>query len=250
MANTLQDTANYITPFARYMQPNIGTNNMPLIGIANIVRNVMLSAPFIWRFNRNNVNLTGTGNPPSGVTQGVQDYTQNFTDFGFIEKATANDGKTSWEFTDVFNTEALASSVVVGSNQGQSRPTVLSVFSDDGSGNITFRLSAVPDKSYVVNIVYQKAPVQFVATTDKWAPIPDAFSDIYNNMSLGYFLDSCQDPRGPQYIARGVAGLLARAEGLSEMDRVVFAASYMNFNSQMLLDQLKVQQAQQAKASR
>ena len=121
---------------------------------------------------------------------------------------------------------------------------------DDGSGNITFRLSTVPNTSYIVNLIYQKAPVQFVAMTDKWAPIPDAFSDIYNNMSLGYFLDSCQDPRGPQYIARGVAGLLARAEGLSEMDRAIFASSYMNFNSQMLLDQLKTQQAQEAAGKR
>ena len=244
MANTLQDTANYITPFSRYMQPNIGTNNMPMIGIANIVRNIMLSAPFIWRFNRNIVNLTGP------VVQGVQDYTQSFSDFGFLEKATANDGKVSWEFTDVFNTESLASSVVSGSSQNQGRPMVISVLNDDGSGNITFRLSTVPNTSYIVNLIYQKAPVQFVAMTDKWAPIPDAFSDIYNNMSLGYFLDSCQDPRGPQYIARGVAGLLARAEGLSEMDRAIFASSYMNFNSQMLLDQLKTQQAQEAAGKR
>jgi len=241
MANTVQDTINYITPFCRYMPANIGISNQPIIGIVNIVRNIILGPPMTWRFNRNSANITG------GVLKGVQDYTQSFTDFGFLEKVTANDGVTSWEFKDVFNTEALVSSVVAGSSTGQTRPMSISVFNDDGAGNITFRLSAVPDKPYIVNMVYQKAPVQFVATTDLWAPIPDSFSDIYNNMALGYFMDSCQDPRAPQYISRGVAGLLGKAEGLTQMDRVAFMASYMNINAQQLINQIQTQQGEAAR---
>lgn len=250
MANKLSDTINYITPFCRYQAPNIGTSNMPIIGIANIVRNIILAAPFTWRFNRSNVNLVGNDQPiPLGVRAGVQDYTQAISDFGFLEKATANgpDGKggtTSWELKDVKNNEALASSTT------QARPQTISVFNDDGSSNFTFRLSAVPEQAYVVNMVYQKAPVQFASTTDLWSPIPDSFSDVYNNLCLGYYMDSCQDPRAPQYIARGIAGLLARAQGLTAMDKALFAASYMNFNSQMILDQLKTQQGQQAQGAR
>jgi len=250
MSNLLSDTINYVIPFCRYQAANIGTSNMPIIGIANIVRNVILAAPFTWRFNRNNVNLAATGQPP-GTQQGVQDYIQTIADFGFLEKATANGpdpnapgGTTSWELKDMKNNEALASSTT------QARPMSISVFNDNGSNVFTFRLSAVPDKAYTVNMVYQKAPVQFAATSDGWAPIPDSFSDVYNNLCLGYYMDSCQDPRAPQYIARGIAGLLARAQGLSQMDKAIFAAAYMNFNAAQLIDQMKTQQGQQAQGAR
>ena len=244
MANLLSDTINYIVPFCRYQAANIGTSNMPIIGIANIVRNVILAAPFTWRFNRNNVNLVGNATPPTGIQKGVQDYVQTIADFGFLEKATANDGTTSWELKDMKNNEALASSTT------QARPMSISVFNDNGSNVFTFRLSAVPDGVYTLNMVYQKAPVQFAATSDGWAPIPDSFSDVYNNLCLGYYMDSCQDPRAPQYIARGIAGLLARAQGLSSTDKAIFAAAYMNFNAAQMIDQMKTQQGQQAQGAR
>ncbi len=238
MANTLQDTANFIQPFCRYQAAAIGASLQPLVGIASIVRNIVLAAPFTWRFNRNNVNITGP------VVQGQSDYTQNISDFGFLEKATANDGTTSWELKDMKNNEALASSTT------QNRPQSISVFNDDGSNNFTFRLSAVPDQAYTVNMVYQKAPVSFVALTDAWAPIPDSFADVYNNLCLGYYMDSCQDPRAPQYISRGIAGLLARAQGLSSTDKAIFASAYMNFNAQELLTQARTQQGTQAQQAR
>jgi len=244
MANVLQDTINYITPFCRYQEADIGNSLMPIIGIGNITRNIILAAPFTWRFNRNSVALTGTANPP-GVVQGTQDYVQTISDFGFLEKVTASgsDGKV-FELKDVKNNEALASSTTQG------RPEAISAFNDDLQGNITFRLSAVPNASYNVNLVYQKAPVQFASLTDKWAPIPDSFSDVYNNLCLGYYMDSCQDPRAQQYIARGIAGLLARAQGLTAMDKALFAASYLNFNAQQLLEMMKTQQGQQAQGAR
>lgn len=238
MSNTAQDTVNYIIPFCRYQAANVGTSNMPIIGILNIVRNTMLAAPFTWRFNRNNVNLTGP------VVKGTQDYNQAIADFGFLEKATANDGTKSFELPDMKNSQALASSVT------QARPQVISVQNDDGSGDLTFRLSGVPDAPYTVNLVYQKAPVQFSNLADAWAPIPDSFSDVYNNMCLGYYMDSCQDPRAPQYLARGIAGLLARAQGLTHMDKMIFAASYMQFNASQMLEILRTQQGQQAQGAK
>lgn len=240
MANLLQDTANFIVPFCRYQAANIGTNNMPLIGIANIVRNAILAAPFTWRFNRNNVALVGV----NGIQANVQDYVQTVSDMGFIEKATANDGTTSWEFKDVKNNDALAASVTPG------RPLSISIFNDGGNGVFTFRLSAVPDQAYSINMVYQKAPVQFVSVSDPWSPIPDSFSDVYNNWCLGYYMDSCQDPRAPQYIARGVAGLLARATGLTETDKAVFAAAYLRYDSSVMTDLARRQQGIQAQGAK
>jgi hypothetical protein len=238
MTNSLNDTIAYILPFCRYQAANIGTSDMPILGIGNIVRNTMLAAPFTWRFNRNSTNLTGP------VVKDQQDYGQKITDFGFIEIATANDGTRTFQLPDVKNNQPLAASVT------DARPQVISVFTDDGAGNLIFRLSGVPDAPYTVNLVYQKAPVQFASITDSWGPIPDSFSDVYNNMCLGYYMDSCQDPRAQQYLARGMAGLLARAQGLTHTDKMIFAASYMQFNAAQLLEILKTQQGQQAQGAK
>ena len=251
MPNTAQDTANYITPFCRYQSPNVGTNNMPMVGIANIVRNIILAAPFTWRFNRKvNTFLTGS----NGLVAGTQDYQVQISDLGFIENVVVTDPSitpggsvnaiNTWSLKDVYNNQALPVSTT------QARPDGVSIHSDDGSGNLVLRFSPVPNKAYNVSIVYQKAPVQFASMSDPWSPIPDSFTDVYNNLCMGYYMDSCQDPRAPQYIARGIAGLLARAQGLTQMDKVIFAASYMNFSAQQLLNMLETQRDVQAKAAR
>lgn len=236
--NTLQDTINYVVPFCRYQAANIGTSNMPMVGIASVVRNIILAAPFQWRFNRN-------VNSDIDTVKGTQDYNEAISDFGFLEKATLTDvqGKI-WEIKDIKNNEPLAVSTT------EARPQSVAVEGDDGAGNLVFRFSAVPEAVYEVGLIYQKSPVKFTATTDSWGPIPDSFSDVYNNLCLGYYMDSCQDGRAPQYIARGIAGLLARSQGLSAMDKALFAQSYMNFNMQEILNQLKTQQGQQAQGAR
>lgn len=243
MSNLLSDTVDFMIPFCRYQDAAIGTANMPLVGIASIVRNIILAAPFTWRFNRSNINLTGS------ITSSAQDYTQTISNFGFLEKGTVtgldnNGNLTTWEIKDILNNDALAATLT------QARPVAVSVFNDNGSSSYTFRFSTVPDQSYQVNLVYQLGPVKFSQLTDGWAPIPDAFSDVYNNLCLGYYMDSCQDPRAGQYISRGIAGLLARAQGLSQMDKAIFAAAYMNFNAAQLAVQGKTQQGIQAQAAR
>lgn len=238
MANLLSDTINFITPFCRYQAANIGVSNQPIVGIASIVRNIILAAPFQWRFNR-------ATNSAITTVAGTQDYTQTITDLGFLEKGTLLDSQGKiWEIKDVQNNLPL------GASTTQARPSAIAVESDNGSNSYVFRLSAVPEAIYTVNLIYQKAPVAFSATTDPWSPIPDSFADIYNNICLGYYMDSAQDSRAPQYIARGVAGLLARSVGLSQMDKALFAQSYMNFSAAEMLNQLKTQQGQQAQASR
>jgi len=238
MANTLQDTINYITPFCRYQSANVGVSNQPIVGIASIVRSIMLAAPFQWRFNRKT-------NTDIVTEKGTQDYDESIADLGFVEKATLTDtnGKI-WSVKDILNNEPLEQSTT------QARPTSMAVQDDDGAGNLVFRFSAVPEAVYHVGLVYQMTPVKFTATTDPWAPIPDSFADVYNNLCMGYYMDSCQDGRAPQYIARGIAGLLARSQGLSEMDKAVFAQAYMNFNVQQILNTLKTQQGTQAQGAR
>ncbi len=235
MSNSLQNTIDHIVPFCRYQRANIGTNGQPIIGIANTVRNIISAAPMIWDWNRNENNSITT-------SVGLQDYIANIPDFGFLEKVSIKDtdGK-YYEIADVKNNSALSKSSTTA------RPQVVAV--QNGTGPV-IRFSGVPDKIYSVNLVYQITPVQFVNVTDLWAPIPDSYSDIYNNMCLGYYMDSCQDPRAAQYVARGIAGLLSRQSGLSEMDKAIFAQSYMNLNSAMLTQTLGTQQGKQAQGAR
>jgi hypothetical protein len=239
MAKTLQDTINFSLPYCRYMLANIGTSNQPAIEIACIVRNIIYSAPFTWPENRAEAT-------PFSTVIGTQDYTQTITDFGFLEAATLTDvtGKI-FQLKDIFNTEILAKS---GDKQ---RPNQICVLTETTSGSppintIKFRFMGVPDAVYTVNLIYMKEPVQFTQTTDAWSPIPDSFSDIFNNLFLGYYMESCQDPRGQQYIARGGAALLAKAEGLSEMDRAVFMQAFLNLDAAQIVNQLKTQQGRQA----
>ncbi|HZS43439.1 MAG TPA: hypothetical protein VFA52_04610 [Candidatus Paceibacterota bacterium] len=237
MANLLSDTINYIRPFCRYQEANIGTNNMPIIGIANIVRNVILAAPMRWNFNRSE-------NSSYTLSTGVQDYTLAISDFGYLERASVkdpDDGK-FYEIPDVLNNASLArSSLPTG------RPQTVSIHNISGP---ILRFSAVPNKNYSLYLVYQKVASQFVAISDQWSPIPDTLSDVYNNLCLGYYMDSCQDPRAPQYISKGIASLLARQSGLSEMDKAIFAQSYMNLNSAFITQGLETQQGRQAQAVR
>lgn len=236
MANLLSDSINYILPFCRYQAANIGTSNQPILGIANIVRNIILAPPMVWDFNRNE-NIATT------LIIGTQDYTTAIADFGYLERASVQDPVSSiwYEVPDVKNNSALAKSST------KARPQTIAVQS--GTGPV-IRFSAVPDKAYPLSMVYQKNAVQFATTSDGWAPIPDSMSDVYNNMVLGYYMDSCQDPRAQQYIARGIAGLLARQSGLSEMDKAIFAQSYMTFNSAIMAQTLATQQGKQAQGAR
>jgi hypothetical protein len=284
------------------MSATLGTSNQPALGIASIVRNIILAAPFTWRFNRGSATFL--------TVSGTQDYAQTISTFGFLEAATlqlaatitnvAGDGTTatitaanslssgqaftisglthtgfnvsgtilnatSTQFTfasavsqasiadsgtavagpiiqikDIYNTEVLAPA------SEQARPNAICVLQDNGANSYTFRFMSVPDKTYQVQLVFQKGPVQFAATSDGWAPIPDAFSDIFNNLFLGYYLDSCQDPIGGQYIARGGAALLAKAEGLSEMDKAIFMQAFLNLDAAQIIAQLSAQQGRQA----
>ncbi|VVB52828.1 Uncharacterised protein [uncultured archaeon] len=236
MANLLSDTINYILPFCRYQSASVGTNLMPIIGIANIVRNVILAAPMVWDFNRAESTATT-------LTATQQDYTLTLSDFGYLEKASVQDpvNSTWYEIPDIRNNSALAKSTTT------TRPQVVST--QNGTGPV-LRFSAVPDKNYPLSVVYQKSAVQFAATSDAWAPIPDTMSDVYNNMVLGYYMDSCQDPRASQYILRGIAGLLARQSGLSDMDKAIFAQSYMNYNSALMSQAMSTQMGKQAQGGR
>jgi hypothetical protein len=60
-----------------------------------------------------------------------------------------------------------------------------------------------------------------------WSPIPDSYQDIYNNLFLSEMLAVEDDARSQQYRQRGIAAFLAKAEGLTSMQRNAFVQQWL-----------------------
>jgi hypothetical protein len=243
MANTLQSTINWALPYIEYSPLNAGTNNEPALSIASMIRNSMFSPDMPWSFNRVEDSLPASGSGTPVQTQvGVQDYVYTKTDFGWLEKASLIDSNNQViEIKDVYNRAALSR----GGDQQQ--PHAVAVILNTPGTGFTIRFMGIPDQVYTVVLTYQKLPVQFASLTDGWAPIPDFYSDIYNNLFLGESLAVVDDTRSQIYRQRGVAAFLAKAEGLSDTQKNIFAQQWLAQGREQNSVTLKLQQGVQGR---
>jgi hypothetical protein len=65
------------------------------------------------------------------------------------------------------------------------------------------------------------------ANNFSWAPLPDQYSDVYNNLFLSEALAFTDDNRAQLYRQRGVAALLSKASGLTETQKNIFAQQWL-----------------------
>lgn len=208
----------------------------PALTIASMIQATIDSPPFVWAHNRANPSYTFT------TTAGVQDYPATLTNLGFVEKATVNDGTTTWELPDgALNNSPLAASVTLA------RPSSLAVQTSIPNTSQVFRLSAVPDAVYTVNVIYQMSPVLFTSTAQSWTA-PNSFGYIYNNLFLGEAFADVDEQRSQLYRQRGIAGLLARSEGLTEVQKSIFAQHYLQYGVSTIVPTQRAQQAMQARS--
>jgi hypothetical protein len=240
MAYTLQQTINAVQPFVEYNPLTAGVANEPAISIANMIQNTVTNPPFTWPWNRDfNSNLD--------TMVGIQDYTVELTDFSFLEKVSLTDSNgNSYEVKDVYNNRALSESTT------QERPKFVSVQNVTynaflSGGNVDLRFLGVPDQIYVVNLTFQRLIAPITSLTSPWS-LPDSFIDVYNTLFLAEAYQTVGDARAAQYRQRGIAALLAKAEGLSEMDKNLFLGIYLDRDSQTVRSQLKTQQGVQARS--
>jgi len=223
-SKTLKQTVEITSRFI-YNAPLLYVNSGELAySIGDWVRQLMLSPPFVWRWNRGFVD-------PITCIVGQTDYTVAVPDFGFLEKATivqapvsGNNPQRSWELT-------VESALVGESVLGQ--PAYISVIADDNNGNITFRLMGVPDSQYVLNIIYQKAAPSFGSTTDTWAPIPDYYAYLFN---LG-FLAKTYEYKGDERFAFAhqefLKMLVSASDGLTETQKNIFLDQRLTYNREL-----------------
>src|SRR5579864_375595 len=239
MANTLQTTLNYVAQFIYGQAISSQTGNEPAISIASMIRNSFLGAPMTWAFNR-------AEDSSQSTTAGTQDYTYTIATFGFLEKVSLTDaGGKIWEVKDIYNSLPLSKTGSIAAQQ--QRPSAVAVIAFTPGTSFKIRFMGAPDAIYTINLTYQTAPVQFAALSDGWAPIPDSYSDIYNNLFLGEAFAVVDDARAQIYRQRGVAAFLAKAEGLTDTQKNIFAQQWLAASKEQASAMLKSQQAVQAR---
>lgn len=211
-------------------------------GNSQIVTTAGVTAGVAPTWNHTTGGTTNDGNAvwenlgPIGVT------TSQTYSLGSIESASVQDtvsGVTKWY--EITNQLTLALDSAPG------RPRFISAQADDGAGNITFRLTMVPDKAYPVSITMQKKPTVFTSVNQAWAPIPDEYARIYNWGYLSLMWLFSDDPRYGVANQKFVSQLLSTSEGLSETQRNIFLQGWQQQTGQPIYDTDRMQQGIQAR---
>src|SRR5258708_10438648 len=171
----------------------------------------------------------------------THDYTIPAPSFSHIEHASVLDLNAAgqplkwWDLT-VKNTLALETS--------KNRPNFISPHVEDGSGNMTFRLSSAPDKKYPVNVHVQLAAPAITSINQTWAPLPDFMQYIYDWGFLALMWHYADDPRAAYANNQFKAALLGRAEGLTEEQKNIFLNNWEGLQNGYAM---KLQQGIQAR---
>lgn len=248
MSTTVQNTIDLAQTYIQYAPLDKGVGGQPAVGIANDIQYTFFNAPFTWGFNR--AENGPTTNNTLTLQPGAQDYTVAVPDFSFMETATTTDPDTGETFSisDVYNTKNLSTGDASLNKRG--RPNSVSVRMITFGTSIVLRFLGVPDKAYKVTFTYQKLVAPLAAltgATGTWT-IPDQYQDIYNSLFIGEAMSIVDDARSTQYRQRGVTALLAKSEGLSDMQKNQFLEQYwMRQGRTDIVGTLRAQQAQQAR---
>lgn len=169
----------------------------------------------------------------------TQDYTIAAPNFSHIEHASVLDvtrTPPNWVELKVQNNLALDSR--------NARPTFVGPEVEDGNGNVTFRVMPSPNGTYPVSVHVQLAAPRITSINQTWAPMPDFMQYIYSWGFLALIWAFADDARFQIANAKFTAGLLARAEGLTEEERSIFLN---NWNQTTGMGPQKVAQGMQAR---
>ena len=200
---------------------------------------VLTASPTQFTAAINNPNYISAPDTGTLTTTTTQDYTVIIPNFSHIEHTSVYDiGQTpnKWYEMDVKNTLALDS--ILG------RPQFLSPHTEDANGNVTFRLMPAPDLAYPVSVHIQKAAPEISSLNQTWAPLPDYMQYVYDWGFLALMWAFADDPRFTFANQKFTAGLLGRAQGLSEEERNIFLNNWNNLTAQQ---QQQTQQGIQAR---
>jgi len=157
----------------------------------------------------------------------TQDYTISAPAFSHIEHASVLDiTKTppNWIELKVQNNLALDSRTT--------RPSFIGPEVEDGNGNVTFRVMPSPNAAYPIAIHVQLAAPNITSVNQTWSPMPDFMRYIYSWGFLALIWAFSDDARFQIANSKFTAGLLARAEGLTEEERNIFMNNWTMMTNQ------------------
>lgn len=152
-----------------------------------------------------------------------------------VTSASTSGGQTTYQ--GIFNPLSFGSLVTI------------SGFINAGN-NGSFSIISVTSTAIVVTSssgVNETPATPAIAINGTWAPIPDSYSDIYNNLFLGESLAVVDDARAQIYRQRGVAAFLAKAEGLTDTQKNIFAQQWLAQGREQSSVVLKLQQGVQGR---
>ena len=227
VTNTLARSVTVAQLFVRSM-PLAGAGGVatePAFSIGDWVRQFILAPPFAWRWNRATTTIPIT-------SAGGQDYTKVLNDFGWLEKASWNDGA---------NTQELQIALDLSEDTQKNPPVQIAARLDNNTGTITFRVLPPPDKNYTVTITYQKAAPIFATLNDTWSPIPDYLSYLCNQGFAAKAYEYFSDERFLSAMQIFVKQVIAANAGLDESQKNIFLGERITTGRQSLAEQTKTQ---------
>jgi hypothetical protein len=227
----IQASTLFSLPFIGYQPANI-SNGEPAVSCANLVKQTILGAPFIWPWNR------GTMSEVS--VEDEQDYIVPATQFGFVEQVWIIDSKGKAKEIEVKTSLSVESAIA--------RPASCAVQFQDDDG-ITLRLNTIPDQSYTLGGFYQKAPQLMSSMASSWSPIPDSLSYIYDWGYLGLLSMITKDIRQPLFLQKFVSHLLGAQSGLTALQRNIFIGDWLTLMTQVTNAQGNAGQGVQARSA-
>lgn len=137
---------------------------------------------------------------------------------------------------------------VLGSGNEAGTPNFIAPQIDNNQDLITFRVLPVPNQYYQVNVVYQKKrPMLITSLSNNWSPIPDHYAYIYEYGFLSLMMAYLSDPKWASFSQKFMAALLGAAEGLTENQKNIFEAAWLDMVSERQAVGLKVGQGVQAR---
>lgn len=175
------------------------------------------------------VTYSGSGNTQSvafrflGVPDQVYTVTVTYQKlaplFGpFIVSAAGNASAGNTAYTGVFDPYSLPTNGSV----------VISGFATAANNGTFVIVSCTTTTLTVANGSGTAQSANAFAVNPSWAPLPDQFSDIYNNLFLSEVLAVNDDqPRAQLYRQRGMAAFLSKSTGLTEMQKNAFIQQWL-----------------------
>src|SRR5271157_162278 len=150
------------------------------------------------------------------VTADYQKLAPQFGSYSITAVGNAAGGNTT--YTGVFDPYSLP----VGATA-----TIAGLVASVNNGSFTI-VSCSTSSLVVANAVGTAATSQTGYVVNySWSPIPDQYSDVYNNLFLAEILSLAGDARVQLYRQRGVAALMSKASGLTEMQKNAFMQQWL-----------------------